>query len=120
MAKKHLGADLENLDVRVTTVEQILPTLTTKTDLREAVAPLTTKAELATAVALLATKAELAAAVAPLATKAELAAGLNGLRDELGTQMRTLHESARGDIHLLADSVLALHTKVDALAQKGA
>jgi len=37
---------LENLDQRLTRVEQILPTLPTKEDLRSATAPLATKKEL--------------------------------------------------------------------------
>lgn len=44
-------------------------------------------------------RAELAAAVAPVATRSEMLA---------------LHESVRGDIQLLADSVLSLHAKFDA------
>lgn len=67
----------KNLDERLSRVEQILPTLATKTDLtalatKAEIALLATKTELAAAVAVLATKAELEAAVANLATKYEL------------------------------------------------
>lgn len=98
MVKKNLVAP-EGLDARVTRVEGMFPTLATKADLDAAIAPLATKAELATAIAPLATKAELAAAIAPLATRSEMLA---------------LHESLRDDIRILADSVLSLHTKIDA------
>jgi alkylhydroperoxidase/carboxymuconolactone decarboxylase family protein YurZ len=63
---------LENLDRRLTNVEQILPALGTREEFREAVARLATKEELREAVALLATKDELREAVARLATKEEL------------------------------------------------
>ena len=68
---------LKSLNDRFARVEQILPTLATKTDLtalatKAEIALLATKAELAAAIAPLATKAELAAAIAPLATRAEL------------------------------------------------
>ena len=52
---------LQNLDRRVARIEQILPTLATKEELREAVAPLATKEELRKAVAGLATKEEVRA-----------------------------------------------------------
>jgi alkylhydroperoxidase/carboxymuconolactone decarboxylase family protein YurZ len=71
---------LDNLDRRVDRIEQFLPTLPTKTEVRSvvdeaiarAVAPLATKEELREAVAKLATKEELREAVAKLATKEEL------------------------------------------------
>ena len=50
---------LDYLDQRVDRIEQYLPTLATKDELREAVARLATKDELAEAVAKLATKDEL-------------------------------------------------------------
>jgi hypothetical protein len=67
---------VRNVDMRLTHVEQILPTLATKVGLQEAIAPLATKVELQEAVALLATKAELQAAIEPLATKAEMRAAI--------------------------------------------
>ena len=80
---------LENLDRRLARVEQILPTLATKDELKT----LATKAELQAAVAPLATKGELQAAVALLATKDDLG--------ELRHHMNVLYESLRGDIHML-------------------
>ncbi len=86
---------LRNVDLRTTRLEQILPTLATKSDLAAAVALLATKAELAAAVAPLATKAELAAAIAPLATREDLA--------EVRRHALILNEDVRGDIRMLAE-----------------
>ena len=80
MEPQPLEEVVRNVDMRLTRVEQILPTLATKTELQEAIAPLATKEELwvaiAEAIAPLATKEELrvaiAEAIAPLATKVEL------------------------------------------------
>ena len=63
---------VRNIDLRLGRVEQILPTLATREELREAIAPLATKEELREAIAPLATKEELRQAIAPLATKEEL------------------------------------------------
>ena len=80
MEPQPLEEVVRNVDMRLTRVEQILPTLATKAELQEAIAPLATKEELrvaiAEAIAPLATKVELreaiAEAIAPLATRAEL------------------------------------------------
>ena len=61
MAKRQHNDGGRNVDGRVTAIEQILPTLATKTDLGAAIAPLATKAELLAE--LLATKAELRAEI---------------------------------------------------------
>src|SRR5262245_13853520 len=78
----------ENIDRRLTSLEQILPTLATKEELRLAIAPLATKEELRLAIA---------EAVAPLATKAEV--------QEFRRHMDVLVEALRGDIQLLAEHV---------------
>jgi alkylhydroperoxidase/carboxymuconolactone decarboxylase family protein YurZ len=111
-----IATHLENLDRRLAKVEQILPTLATKDELKTlatrdelqaAIAPLATKEELRTAIAdaiaPLATKAELQAAIAPLATKADLG--------ELRRHMNVLNESLRGDIHLIAAHVASARSK---------
>src|SRR5215831_16691482 len=80
MDEAMIATHLENIEHRLGKVEQILPTLARKEELRlaiaNAVAPLATKEELRLAIAPLATKEELrlaiAEAVAPLATKAEV------------------------------------------------
>jgi hypothetical protein len=107
-----IATHLENLDRRLAGVEQILPTLTTKEELRAAIESLATKEELRAAVAPLATKEELRAAVAPLATKEELntLATREELR-ELRRHMDVLNESLRGDIHLIAAHVASARPK---------
>jgi hypothetical protein len=86
---------LENIDRRLTRMEQILPTLATKEELKT----LATKEDLKT----LATKEELQAAVAPLATKEEIR--------ELRRHMDVLHESQRSDIQLIAEHVASARPK---------
>lgn len=63
---------LKNVERRTERMEQILPTLATREELREAAAPLATREELREAIVPLATKEELREAIAPLATKEEL------------------------------------------------
>ena len=129
---------LKKLDRRMQNVEQILPTLPTReemraeirAEIREAVRPLATKEELAKLVtndklegivATLATKEDLAAAIAPLATKAELAAAIAPLATkaemrEEGERTRqhfdVVAESLRDDIRLIAESQVALQAEV--------
>jgi hypothetical protein len=123
----------KNIEGRMTSVEQILPTLATKADLEAAredlradiqagVAPLASKAELQAAVALLATKAELEAAVARLATKAELEAAVALLatkaelqaaiaplatRDEVKAEIREEGVRTRRHFDVVAESMRA-------------
>ena len=80
---------LESIDRRVTSIEQILPTLVTTEELRT----LATKEGLQTAVVSLATKEELRAAVAPLATQEELRVAVASLatKDELREEAERLH-----------------------------
>ena len=109
MALQPLEEVVRNVDVRLTRVEQILPTLATRTELADAIAPLATKAELAAAIAPLATKAELAEAIAPLATKTET-------REE-GERTRrhfdAVAERLEGQIRLIAEGLLALQERMD-------
>jgi len=105
---------LENLDRRLARIEQILPTLATKEDLRvtvaEAVAPLATKEELAP----LATKEELRAAIAPLATKEELRAAIAPLatKEELRAAIAPLASKEE-----LRAAIAPLATKEELAAQ---
>lgn len=76
MIDNDVGEQLENLDDRLARVEQFLPSVATKDDLKAFVTTdefQATVATLATKVDLerYATKADLAASIAPLATKAE-------------------------------------------------
>jgi hypothetical protein len=97
---------LENLDRRLARVEQILPTLATKEELRLTIAE---------AVAPLATKEELRAAIAPLATKEELDDLRRELREEgekSRRHMDVLIEGQRGDIQLLAEHLSIVVSKI--------
>jgi adenine C2-methylase RlmN of 23S rRNA A2503 and tRNA A37 len=91
---------LENIDRRLTSLEQILPTLATKDELTT----LATKEELSAAVALLATKEELRAAVAPLATKDDI--------HELRRHMEVLIEDQRSDTRLLAEHLSVVMSRL--------
>jgi hypothetical protein len=105
---------LHNLDGRLARVEQILPTLATKDELKT----LATKAELQAAIAPLATKANLQAAIAALATKEELHATEAKLRDEIRDaadesrrHMTMLIEHQDTKLQLIAEHVLSLMDK---------
>jgi alkylhydroperoxidase/carboxymuconolactone decarboxylase family protein YurZ len=121
-------AVLRNLDQRVGRIEQILPTLPTRDEMRsaiqDAVAPLATKEELRAAIAPLATKEELRAAIAPLATKEELRAAIAPLatKDELreeGERTRrhfdVVAEGLAVQIKVIAEGHAALKTSIDDL-----
>ena len=104
MSEDQVLERLDNLDRRLDRIEQFLPTLATKEELRSvvdaAIAPLATKDELRDAVAKLATKEELRDAVAKLATKEELRE--EGERSR--RYMLMLVEEVRADIRLFADA----------------
>lgn len=114
-----IDAHLENIDRRLTNLEQILPTLATKDQLKalatkDELKALATKEELRLAIESLATKEELRLAIEPLATKQELQQGLDTLRKEIRDAAREsrhymmiLDESRRDQIQLLAEQLLA-------------
>lgn len=82
---------LENLDRRLTRVEQILPTLATKDDLKT-----------------LATKDELRTAIAPLATTAELHRAIDEASETLRRHMTILSEHHDSKLELVAEHLLRL------------
>jgi hypothetical protein len=86
---------LENIDRRLTGVEQILPTLATKEELQAAIAPLATKEEL---------QAAIQVAIAPLATKDDIR--------ELRRYMDVLSEDQRSDTRLLAEHLAVLMSRL--------
>ena len=100
MERVPLDDVVRNIDRRLTRVEQILPTLTTKT-------------ELANAVAQLATKAELAAAIAPLATKVELTEAVREEGERTRRYFDVVAERLEGHIQLLAEGQVALRERMD-------
>jgi len=91
MSEDQVLERLDNLDRRVDRIEQFLPTLATKSEVRSAVDA---------AIAPLATKDELRDAVAKLATKEELRE--EGERSR--RYMLMLVEEVRSDIRLFADA----------------
>ena len=117
MAQRALEHHVQDLEHRVATVEQILPTLATKTDLADLRAATktdladlraATKADLADLRA--ATKADLAAAIAPLATKAEVKAQ----SEETRRHFDIVAEGLRAELRMVADGVVSLCASVDA------
>ena len=121
MGGDEIDSSIGNLDHRVGRIEQILPTLVDKDDLRaaetklhaaiaEAVAPLVTTAKLHTAIA---------EAVAPLATKAELRAAKAELHAAIAEAVRPLATKAelretRAELHaVIAGAVEPLATKTE-------
>ena len=77
---------LENVEGRVDRIEQILPTLATREDLK--------------------------AAIAPLATKAELRAAIAESEQRMRTHFDVVAESLRDDVRLVAEAVVALSERV--------
>ena len=100
MLVKQMEQRFDKLEGRVDRIEQILPTLATKDDLRAAIEPL-------------ATKAELRAAIAPLATKAELRAAIAESEQRMRTHFDMVAEGLRDDIRLVAEAVATLSERVD-------
>ena len=100
MSTVEMEQRLENVERRVDRIEQMLPTLATRDDLKAAIAPL-------------ATKAELRAAIAPLATKAELRAAIAESEQRMRTHFDMVAEGLRDDIRLVAEAVVALSERVD-------
>jgi hypothetical protein len=129
MAATPLEDVVRNCDLRFDRIEQILPTLATKAELRAeiqaAIAPLARKADLellATKAELepLATKADLEWAIAPLATKAELEplATRADLRAELQAEgaetrrfMKVLVDELRLEIRLTMEGLVDLDAR---------
>ncbi|MFB3855503.1 MAG: hypothetical protein ACE148_17025 [Vicinamibacterales bacterium] len=104
MESRRTNELLENLDLRMTRVEQILPTLATRdemhTAMKEAVAPLPTREEM---------HAAIQAATAPLATKQELRE--EGERTRRYTKI--LIEKVGDDVKLLAEGLAALAERTE-------
>jgi uncharacterized coiled-coil DUF342 family protein len=143
MVQRSAEHGVKNIERRLTAVEQILPTLATKTDLEAAVYDLRT--EIQAAIAPLATKAdvraEIQAAIAPLAIKAEVTAvkaevsavkaevaALNtevtAVKAELYAAIRTegietrrhfdvVAEGMHADIRMLAEGIVAAQARCD-------
>ena len=109
MDADRVEAAIENIDARLARVEQILPTLATREELREALAPLATREEL---------HAAIQAAIAPLATRAEMYAAIKEEGERSRRHTDILIEDVRDDNRLILEHLIALSARVDALAQR--
>jgi len=110
MAARDLAESVQNLDQRLARVEQILPTLATKEDLK----PVATKDELREALARLATKEELAEAKQGLEQKIEEEG------DRSRRYMKILVEEVKKNIGLYAERVVALDERVSRIQAESA
>jgi hypothetical protein len=109
MEPQPLEEVVRNVDMRLTRVEQILPTLATKAELQEAIAPLATKEELRVA---------FSEAIAPLATKVELQEVREEMRHD-GERTRrhfdVVAERLEGHIRLIAEGQVLLQERFEDL-----
>jgi hypothetical protein len=122
MQLHEMEEQIKNLNERATAIEEFLPTLATKQDLRDEVAMLATKENLRDEVAKLATKENLRDEVAKLATKENLRDELARLatKEDVADARRyalMLNEATRDDIRLLAEHMVAMQAQ--AVAMKG-
>ena len=125
---------LDNLERRVDRIEQILPTLATKHDLKTAVAPLATKAELKAVKTELQTAFGVSIADAVTASERRMCARMDAIAESLRDDIRLIAdglteteqrmrthfdvvaESLRDDIRLLAEAVAGLVQRDDPTA----
>ena len=119
MMPYEMEEQLKSLNARTTAIEQFLPTLATKHDLRDEVAKLATKDDLRL------TTDALQHEMANLATRDELQAGLEMSRHELqaglGDAKRyalMLNEATRDEIRLLAEHMLTMRSQLDRIEQR--
>ena len=87
MSTRQMEQRLENVERRVDRIEEILPTLATRDDLK--------------------------AAIAPLATKAELRAAIAESEQRMRTHFDMIAGSLRDDMRLVAEAVVTLSERVD-------
>jgi len=104
LAPMEIEDRLDNLDRRVDRIAQILPTLVTKEDLRQALENYPTKADLAEALENYPTKADLAEALENYPTKADLTEALGQAFERAETTARILHEDLVDRIRMLGES----------------
>lgn len=90
---------INDLNGRVARIEQLLPTLATKDDLRKAIAPLATRAEMHEAIA---------AAVAPLPTRVEMHAAIREEGEQTRRHFNVVAERLETSTRLIAEGQGAL------------
>ena len=109
MAQRGAEHGVKYIERRLTAVEQILPTLATKTDLEAAVEDMGTEIQtaIATAIAPLATKAEVAE------VKEELSAAIRAEGVETRRHFDVVAEGMRADVRMLAEGIVAVQSHGD-------
>ena len=105
MSNGELEQTVKSIDVRVARIEQQLPMLATREELKEAIAPL-------------ATREELRSAIAPLATREEMYAAIHTAAEAARRHATMLFEDLRDDNRIVLEHLVALSSRVDALARR--
>ena len=96
---------VRNIDRRLDRVEQFLPTLATREEMRAAIAPLATRDEM---------HAAIGGAVAPLATRIDaLEQKVADESERSRAQSRALYEDLKDDIRLLAEGMVSVQRTLD-------
>ncbi len=105
---------VRNIDRRLERVEQFLPTLATREELRAAIAPLATREEMHTAIQ---------AAIAPLATRKGLHSAIDAaIRDAVAplatkSETRALYEDLKDDIRLLGEGIVNVQQTLERMVR---
>ena len=121
MSTVQMEQRLENVERRVDRIEQILPTLATREDLKAAIAPLATKAELREAIT--ASEQRMCARMDALAEglradmredmRTHVATAIVASEQRVRTHFDVVAESLRDDIRLVAEAVVTLSERID-------
>jgi hypothetical protein len=118
MDDPELVLEVRNINARLTRVEQYLPPLATRDDVKAAFAPLATKEELSAAIAPLATREELLSAIASLPTREEMHAAIGAAGEAARRHATVLFESLKDDTRLIVEHLLVVSSRVDELARR--
>ena len=125
MSTVRMEQRLENVERRVDRIEQILPTLATRDDLKAAIAPLATKAELRAAIA--ASEQRMCDRMDAIATdlrkdlrkdmredmRTHVAEAIAASEQRVRTHFDVVAEGLRDDIRLVAEAVVTLSERID-------
>jgi len=114
---------LMDLDHRVNTIEQILPTLLTRNEFQNAMEKGATKKDLEALRSEMATKKDLEALRSGTkadieALRSEVQLGFVNFSSEIRRHFDVVAESLRGDIRLLADGYSYLGARLDAIERR--
>ena len=108
---------LGNVERRVDRIEQILPTLATRADLKAAIAPLATKAELRAAIAeseqRMCDRMDAMAERLREDMRTHVSDAISASEQRVRTHFDVVAEGLRDDVRLVAEAVVALSERVD-------